>query len=1510
MRLQRGHNPGDPSEGPDRGVISGATGGDLEFVGGDPMRWEQLSVLRSESLAGGRVRGFGARHAAPWALDLLAERFTKGLHDWPSLRAVALRFAVAPRAFDPTLDRIALRDLWSLSEVLHERAMDVEGERALLTFLAARVLEGGAFERTLHELLLERLIHAGLSEPARALASRLDDSTWRKHAIAADLEHPRFTGTFEGFLLALNPAFHRHGLERIALAEAGESPFLRLVTQTRGTAVPGPLVTVILVTRNPGGEAIAAARSVLAQTYQDIELLIADDASSAAHGETLEQLAALDPRVRVLRTSTEAGPYVRRNEALLEARGEFVTFQDAHGWSHPRRIETQVRDLLAAPGKLANTVRAARVDDDLSLVTARGARLILSESSLLFHRESVREQVGFFDAVRQGGGTEFRNRLEAATGARVDVIGPEVPLEFLNASVDRDAQSDFEVGKWSDPQWVAYRESAARFHEKIRSGVQTAVVPFPQNSRLFPAPAAWALEESPTQKLDILLVLDGHASFGRSEFLEAVADEAFAATVTGMKVGLLLTDSVMGTGPGRIAPVLQDLIDEGRLVRIFDEDEVDAGLVVVRHATVAQGHSGERRPVVTRRAVVVEDPAAGDVRGGTFAQADVNEAVQGWFGVDPEWVTAAPLPQPVALQSVMVVKERFRVTVEAPDASQITSVRIGNDAASVDLTVKLNRNGDVVAAGDIADLPEGALLLSAVRGHRADAPVQGVRVRSGKVVTAPATRLLIADGRALRVLPDESTGEIPSSRDFAGQYLAARVSTARVFRDQVELTVEHGSDVHLTTVHTLREVGGRIRRLSFTLDDAEPGIQRSIQQIDDLLDKQWKIFGKFQTPWGEVEAPIEFSSASTIESSSHYQLVRSSSEGVGVLHVEKQPPAVPADHIPTLSVVMPVFNVAPYLDAAIQSVLMQDYQDFELIIVDDASSDNGRKVIDMHASLDPRIRVIGLDHNTLGGAGIPSNLGIRAARGKYIGFVDSDDWVTKTGFARMVQLAEAKDAELVIADFRTFDEVDRTVADAYDADRWRNIPLEQVISASTHPDLLRLSPVPWRKLYRADFVHQHHVLYPEGDYFYEDNPLHWHVLSRAERVVACEEVVSYHRMAREGQTMGANEYKLGAIASHANTILTSLRGSTAEHREVLFTELIDYVRRQHWVVRRQAQPGASKMLQRRFVDIYDRACDAEPNALVPQAYVSHFAKYREAYPQRDLTVVIPVFNSADLLKETLDSVLQLDGISYDVLLIDDGSTDGSLKVLREYEKKHESVHVFEQKNRGAGRARNAIIPLCTGRYTYFLDADDVIDARALREAVRKADQDAADLLFMQYRIEYTDEKRSRGMFNADAEIWRQLPEADDNACRQALVAGLINYPWNRIIRTDLLHDANIFFGPTIVHNDVLYHWHSILAAKNIGFLDAEVCTHRKFAARAQVTNIDDERRMAVLESLRGTHLRISDLPAYQDAAAEQWRSFALHLLEWAEDRIPGSLKEMYRERASKLATRISAEPSA
>ena len=1450
------------------------------------------------------MRAFGACHESVWALDLLSERFTGGKHDWASLRAAAARFAGEPRAFDQTLDRISLKDLWALSELLHAREVDRSSEQALLKFISTRVLAGVDFDRKLNELLIERLLHADLIEPARILTSRLDDSTWRKQALAAELEHPRFGGTLEGTLLTMNPSLYRYGLERISLSGDGGYGFQRLQAEATSLVNEGPLVSVIMTTDQPSANSVTAARSIVEQSYQNLELIVVDGSPSEFE-PVLERIAALDARIKVVRTSEYSSQYIRRNGAIELAEGSFITFHSDHAWAHPRRIEIQVRDLVENSGKLANIVRKIRVSEDLSLVSSRGARLVLSEPSLLFRRDAVIDKIGYFDGARKGAGTEFRKRLEAAIGARVEAVGPGVPLEFALIDESDDAQDDFEGGLWIDPVWLEYREAYSQFHNRISAGEQSAYIRAGSGRQTFAAPARWTKDAPSSTTFDVILILDGRRSTRRNEFIEAVVDEIYSLIATGARVAVLQSDSADGADrPGPMADALHELVQSGRITQIFDGDEVKADVAIVRHAVAVQGHSPQVQSLNVERAVVVEDIVGGDLRATTFAQVDVDETLKSWTGVDPEWVTAAPLIQRPVLHSVVVDNGAVRVMISAPDSHQLVAVRFDNGEARLDVPVVVGSDDDVIAAAQLEELPEGELLVSIVRRHDTGESVQGCKVKHQRVLTALGDQVLVGNGRLLRLFPNVAQSESHGSAGFAERYLDVTVSSARIFRGQIELTLSRGPEVKLTALHLLREVEGRIRRHEFELDEPDGTSQIAIRTVKGILDSRWKVFGVFQTPVGPVSVPVDFGPDTPTRDSKDYRIRRLSSGSVGVIHIVEQSQLAVANRTPFLSIVMPVFNVAPYLDTSIQSVLMQDFEDFELIIVDDASTDNGRQVIEMHRALDDRIRVIELDHNTLGGAGVPSNLGIRAARGRYIAFVDSDDWVTKSAFSRLVELAESNDAELVIGDFRTFDENDRSFADAYDGERWRKFPLEQVISASSHPGLLRLSPVPWRKLYRSDFMRANHVLYPEGDYFYEDNPLHWHVLSRAERVVACDEIVSYHRMAREGQTMGAFEYKLGAIASHANTILESLKTSTAEHREILFEEFIDYISRQRWVVRRQTQPVAGRIIQHRLADIYDRARKIEPTANVPQKTVSHFAGYRTAYPDLDLTIVIPVYNSADLLRDTLNSVVALEGLAFDVLLIDDGSTDASLEVMREYERKFANVHVFEQKNRGAGRARNAIIPLCTGRYTYFLDADDVVNANALRQAIMKADHDESDLLFVQYRIEYADEGRSRGMFNADAEVWQQLPEVEETEAKRSLVAGLINYPWNRIIRTTLLHDANIFFGPTIVHNDVLYHWHSILAAQSISFLEVEVCTHRKFAQRAQVTNINDERRMAVLESLRGTHLRISDLRTYRGVAAERWQVFALHLLEWAEERIPEALKTTYRVRAAELAERI------
>jgi len=612
------------------------------------------------------------------------------------------------------------------------------------------------------------------------------------------------------------------------------------------------------------------------------------------------------------------------------------------------------------------------------------------------------------------------------------------------------------------------------------------------------------------------------------------------------------------------------------------------------------------------------------------------------------------------------------------------------------------------------------------------------------------------------------------------------------------------------------------------------------------------------------------------------------------------PPHTSLQNLPLLSIIMPVFNIAPYLDASILSALSQRYQNFELIIINDASTDNSRRIIEMHRSHDSRIRFIDLDHNTLGGAGIPSNIGIHAARGEYIAFIDSDDWTLPDAFANMMEQALKYDADIVIGTFCTFTDDERVISPAYDRDLLNLIPKNKPISLQQYSKLFRLSPVPWRKIYKRNFLVGNKIEYPEGDYFYEDNPLHWFVLSKAERIVATEDIVSYHRMAREGQTMNAAAYKLSAICCHINTIFNYIKHIKDNRRETIFTEFYDYCyRNADWVLPRQVQPAAQCLIKKHWASIVNRATKEFPLKTNRTAFSKRIIEYTTTYPDIDLTIVMPVFNSADLVRDSLNSILKIKNLKFNVLIVNDGSTDESLKVIQEYETQYSNIHVFTQGNRGAGRARNSLIPMCTGTYTYFMDADDTINADNLIKAVQSAKNNNQDLYFFKYRIEFWEEQKSRDMFNDDTKLWVKLKDAQTNQEKQKICSQLINYPWNRIIKTELLHDANIFFGGTIVHNDIPYHWHSIVAAQNIGYSNDAVCTHRKFTARNQITNITDSRRMGVLEALRFTHEVVSHYPQFENISTN-WREFSSNLLKWAEERLPVDMLEIYKDKERNL----------
>lgn len=168
-----------------------------------------------------------------------------------------------------------------------------------------------------------------------------------------------------------------------------------------------------------------------------------------------------------------------------------------------------------------------------------------------------------------------------------------------------------------------------------------------------------------------------------------------------------------------------------------------------------------------------------------------------------------------------------------------------------------------------------------------------------------------------------------------------------------------------------------------------------------------------------------------------------------------------------ISVVVPVYNVEKYLDRCVESILVQTFQDFELILVDDGSPDNCPQMCDNWAERDSRIRVI---HKENGGLPDARNYGINAACGEYITFVDSDDWVEKEFLETLYQGMIQNNADVVQCNYQQVygeKKIERCFAP-------RELDEEAIqdhlIVGMANDKLEIMSNTRWNKLYRAELV--------------------------------------------------------------------------------------------------------------------------------------------------------------------------------------------------------------------------------------------------------------------------------------------------------------------------------------------------------------------------------------------------------------------------------------------------------
>lgn len=212
-----------------------------------------------------------------------------------------------------------------------------------------------------------------------------------------------------------------------------------------------------------------------------------------------------------------------------------------------------------------------------------------------------------------------------------------------------------------------------------------------------------------------------------------------------------------------------------------------------------------------------------------------------------------------------------------------------------------------------------------------------------------------------------------------------------------------------------------------------------------------------------------------------------------------------------------------------------------------------------------------------------------------------------------------------------------------------------------------------------------------------------------------------------------------------------------------------------------------------------------------------------------LSIIIPVYNVENYISQCLDSIIAQDFQDYEVICVNDGSTDNSLEKLQSY--KNDNIVIIDKKNEGSGIARNTALSIAKGEYVFFVDGDDWIEKDSLQKMINEADKLQTDILIFGgiscYELSNGDYKKQNGGYSIN-----KLPKKYLNKIFSAkeIKKDVFKFPstaWTKLYKRSFLIENNIKFQDIKVGQDQLPFFHSMITANRIAILKENLYCYRK-----------------------------------------------------------------------------------
>ena len=512
-----------------------------------------------------------------------------------------------------------------------------------------------------------------------------------------------------------------------------------------------------------------------------------------------------------------------------------------------------------------------------------------------------------------------------------------------------------------------------------------------------------------------------------------------------------------------------------------------------------------------------------------------------------------------------------------------------------------------------------------------------------------------------------------------------------------------------------------------------------------------------------------------------------------------------------ISVIVPIYNVENYLRQCLDSVLGQTFKNFEVLLVNDGSSDSSGDICREYVEKDSRFHYFEKEN---GGLSDARNYGIERAQGEYLTFIDSDDFVNEKHLENLFLASRLTNADITIGGFSRFENGTFWLYQDY----FSSDSLVSFTSAQAIQHLDSMFDVPflnfstaWGKLFKRELFSE--LRFPYGKYA-EDQFIIWKLYLKA-RSIYTFNVDSYvYRINKNGMSSVFSLKHLDYIEALEERIKSTkdLEGIDINLSFNMYRYVLQRI-----------------LGQLEEHDYIDEAKEVrEKLELAEQGqypFLTDEVKEIEVENGGELiSIVVPIYNVENYLRTCLDSIENQTYSNIEVLLINDGSPDSSGEICQEYVARDSRFHYFEKENGGLSDARNYGIERSNGKYLTFVDSDDWLNLTYVEDLYQAAIRNDADTVVSHYTI-YNESDRNYYVHIWDdyyektctgEELVLELPSLELNGYVYITSWGIlfkkelfnnIRFPKGKVIE-DSRTNYKLFFRSNkvaYIHKEIYYH---------------------------------------------------------------------------------------------------------